>query len=62
MANCKECIRFKTCKFVEKNKEFTKQMYPMFEHLEWNNLEEVFFKMQGLVSITSIVKLVLTTY
>lgn len=47
MANCKECIRFKTCKFVEKNKEFTKQMYPMFEHLEWNNLEEVFFKNAG---------------
>ncbi len=47
MANCKNCIRFQTCKFVEKNKEFAKQMYPMFEYSEWNNLEEVFFKNAG---------------
>jgi hypothetical protein len=47
MANCKNCMRFQTCKFVEKNKEFAKQMYPMFEYLEWNNLEEVFFKNAG---------------
>jgi hypothetical protein len=37
-------MRFETCKFVEKNKEFAKQMYPMFEYLEWNNLEALFYK------------------
>jgi len=47
MANCKNCVRFKTCKFVEKNKEFVKQMYPMFEYLEWNNLDELFYKNAG---------------
>lgn len=44
MANCKNCIRFQTCKFVEINKEFTNKMYPMFEYLEWNNLEELFYQ------------------
>lgn len=47
MANCKTCISFKTCKFVEKNSEFTKKMYPMFEYLEYNNLEELFFQNAG---------------
>ena len=47
MANCKNCIRFQTCKFVEKNDEFSKKMYPMFEYSEWNNLKEVFFKNAG---------------
>ena len=45
--NCKNCMRFQTCKFVDKNKEFVKQMYPMFEHAEWNNLEEVFHNNAG---------------
>lgn len=47
MSNCKNCVRFQTCKFVEKNHEFTKQMYPMFEHLEWNNLNELFYSNAG---------------
>lgn len=41
--NCKNCVRFPSCKFVEKNKEFAKQMYGIFEHLEWNNLEQIFY-------------------
>ena len=45
--NCKNCMRFQTCKFVEKNQEFAKQMYSMFEYSEWNNLEAVFFKNAG---------------
>lgn len=36
-------MRFNTCKFVEKNKEFAEQMYPMFEYLESNNLRELFY-------------------
>lgn len=41
--NCKNCIRFKTCKFVEQNKEYTKQMYDMFKYAEWNNLNNLFY-------------------
>lgn len=44
MANSKNCIRFETCKFVEKNTQFVNQMYPMFEYSESNNLNELFFK------------------
>ena len=47
MINCKNCIRFQTCKFIDKNKEFAKQMYSMFEYDEWNNLEELFYKNAG---------------
>jgi hypothetical protein len=46
-ANCKICSKFNTCKFVEKNREFSKQMYPMFEYSEWNNLDELFYKNAG---------------
>jgi hypothetical protein len=44
MANCKNCTKFQTCKFVEKNSEFARQMYSMFEYPEWNNLDEIFYK------------------
>ena len=44
MANCKECVRFETCKFVEENEDFSKKMYGMFEYLESNNLKDIFYK------------------
>lgn len=44
--NCKQCIRFATCKFVEENDNFAKtnKMYSMFEYLESNNLKEIFYR------------------
>ncbi len=42
--NCKNCMRFQTCKFVEKNDEFVKQMYPMFLYAESNNLDKIFYE------------------
>ena len=42
--NCKNCIRFKTCKFVEKNNDFAKQMYTMFKYAEGNNIDEIFYE------------------
>ena len=44
--NCKKCIRFATCKFVEEQQNFAKtnKMFSMFEHLECNNLNELFYK------------------
>lgn len=37
-------MRFQTCKFVEKNDEFVKQMYPMFLYAESNNLDKIFYE------------------
>lgn len=48
MANCKECVMFNTCKFVEKQREMSKNMYSMFEYAEWNNLDELFYSNAGI--------------
>jgi hypothetical protein len=48
-ANCKTCSRFPVCKFVDANRELAKtnKMFGMFEYLEWNNLEELFYSNAG---------------
>lgn len=42
--SCKMCVRFATCKYVEKAKELHKGVFSMFEHLEWNNVDELFYQ------------------
>lgn len=44
MKNCTNCLRFPTCKFVERNNEFAKKMYSMFEYDLHNNLDKRFYE------------------
>lgn len=39
--NCKLCTKNEVCKFVEKMKNFHKEMYGMFEFDEWNKFEQI---------------------
>lgn len=41
MSNCKLCTKNEVCKFVEKMKNFHKEMYGMFEFDEWNKFEQI---------------------